>query len=296
MLVRTAYGIGESVSKDRGQTWSEAAPSAIAHTSARFFIRRLASNNLLLVKHGPIATATGRSLLTAYVSRDDGVTWLGGLLLDAREGVSYPDGQETADGLIRIVYDYNRTSDRQILMAFFREEDAVAGRAVSGAVLLRQTVSSFYPLAVNVNRGGVPLRQEAYGTWSTAAADAVLFETGAQIFSDHAYAVSELPAALQDALPTRNRARFLRLPMAGVHAVSCARSGVVYVLTPSSERNAFASQASTLEARGFERVRLPEVRLFGPAAACGFCTVFQKICAQGETLTFDAWAVPFYLK
>ena len=284
------------VSSDQGQTWSEVAPSAIAHTSARFFIRRLASGNLLLVKHGPIATATGRSLLTAYVSRDDGVTWLGGLLLDAREGVSYPDGQETVDGLIRIIYDYNRTSDRQILMVVFREEDAVVGRAVSGAVLLRQTVSSFYPLAVNVNRGGVPLRQEACGAWSTAAADAVLFETGAQIFSDRTYAVSELPAALQDALPTRNRARFLRLPMAGVHAVSCARSGVVYVLTPSPERNASASQTSTLETLGFERVRLPEVRLLGPSAASGFCTVFQKTCAQGETLTFDAWAVPFYLK
>lgn len=62
-------------------------------------------------------------------------------MLDERRGVSYPDGQQTADGLIRIVYDYNRTSDRQILMATFREEDVAAGKPVSKAVKLRQVVS-----------------------------------------------------------------------------------------------------------------------------------------------------------
>lgn len=60
MLVRTKYGIGESFSKDQGKTWSELRPSAIKHPSARFFIRRIDSGNLLLVKHGPIAVKTGR--------------------------------------------------------------------------------------------------------------------------------------------------------------------------------------------------------------------------------------------
>ena len=75
LLVRTKYGIGESVSTDRGATWPELKPSAIMHTSSRFFIRRLASGNLLLVKHGPIETKTARSHLTAYISKDDGHTW-----------------------------------------------------------------------------------------------------------------------------------------------------------------------------------------------------------------------------
>jgi hypothetical protein len=75
------------------------------------------------------------------VRRDDGRTWGGGLLLDERAGVSYPDGQEGPDGLIRIIYDYSRTGDQTILMAVFREEDAAAGAAVSGAVKLRQLVS-----------------------------------------------------------------------------------------------------------------------------------------------------------
>ena len=141
LLVRTRYGIGESVSNDRGKTWPELKPSAIQHPTSRFFIRRLVSGNLLLVKHGPIDTRTSRSHLTAFLSKDDGKTWSGGLLLDERNGVSYPDGDQSSDGLIRIIYDYHRTTDRNILMASFREEDVAAGRDASGMVKLRQLVS-----------------------------------------------------------------------------------------------------------------------------------------------------------
>ena len=89
----------------------------------------------------PIDEKTDRSQLTAFISKDDGRTWGGGLLLDERAGVSYPDGQEGPDGLIRIIYDFIRTDDQTILMAAFREEDAAAGAAVSGTVKLRQLVS-----------------------------------------------------------------------------------------------------------------------------------------------------------
>jgi hypothetical protein len=141
LLSRTKSGIFESVSADRGRTWPDMTPSALAHPSARFFITRLASGSLLLVKHGPVAQKTGRSHLTAFVSADDGKTWSGGLLLDERSGVSYPDGQQGADGVIRVIYDFDRTGARQILTASFREEDAAAGKPVSGAVRLRQQVS-----------------------------------------------------------------------------------------------------------------------------------------------------------
>ena len=93
LLVRTRYGIGESVSTDRGKTWPDLTPSGIEHPTSRFLVRRLVSGNLLLVKHGPLDTRTSRSHLTAYVSKDDGKTWSGGLMLDERQGVSYPDGQ-----------------------------------------------------------------------------------------------------------------------------------------------------------------------------------------------------------
>ena len=141
LLARTRYGIGESVSTDRGVSWPDLKPSTIAAPTARFFIRRLSSGNLLLVKHGPIAQRIGRSHLTAYLSTDDGKTWSGGLLLDERSGVSYPDGLQTADGIIHIIYDFSRTGSRHILMARFREGDVAAGKPVTGTVKRRQMVS-----------------------------------------------------------------------------------------------------------------------------------------------------------
>jgi predicted neuraminidase len=143
MLVRTRYGIGESVSTDRGLTWSPLMPSAVQHPSSRFFIRRLQSGNLLLVKHGPIGERTDRSRLTAYLSADDGRVWRGGLMLDERQGVSYPDGQQGEDGAIYIIYDYSRTGAREIQMARFTESDVLEGRAVSGAAALRRVVSRY---------------------------------------------------------------------------------------------------------------------------------------------------------
>lgn len=141
MLVRTTYGIGESISTDGGRTWPELRPSSIQHTTARFFIRRLNSGNLLLVKHGAIDKRIGRSHLTAFLSADDGASWTGGLLLDERNSVSYPDGQQAADGTIRIIYDFSRTGARHILMATFTEADVKAGKIVSKSGKLRQLVS-----------------------------------------------------------------------------------------------------------------------------------------------------------
>lgn len=126
MLVRTKYGIGESFSNDQGKSWSLLAPSSIQHPSARFFIQRLKSGNLLLVKHGPIGTRTGRSHLMAFISENDGNSWSKGLLLDERKGVSYPDGQQSEDGTIYIIYDYNRTTDKLIHVTTLTEEDILA--------------------------------------------------------------------------------------------------------------------------------------------------------------------------
>ena len=127
MLVRTTYGIGESISKDRGRSWTPLVPSRIQHPTARFFISRLHSGNLLLVKHGPVGMRTGRSHLMAFISKDDGYTWSRGLLLDERNGISYPDGQQTSDGTVYITYDFERRGSQEILMTGFREDDIVCG-------------------------------------------------------------------------------------------------------------------------------------------------------------------------
>lgn len=139
LLTRTGGGfLWESYSTDQGRSWGEPKASAIANPGSRFFIRRLASGNLLLVNHHKF---TGRSHLTAQISADDGATWGDGLLLDERKGVSYPDGVQDKDGLIWITYDRDRGGDGEILLAKFKEEDVVAGKSVSGAVSLKQVIS-----------------------------------------------------------------------------------------------------------------------------------------------------------
>lgn len=139
LLDRTSYGIGESFSFDEGKTWSELKPSGIAHTVSRFYIRRLQSGRLLLVKHGEITASHGRKRLMAHLSDDDGKTWQGGLMLEERE-CSYPDGTQGKDGMIYVIYDHERFRAKEILMAAFTEEDVAAGKIVSGKARLQQLV------------------------------------------------------------------------------------------------------------------------------------------------------------
>ena len=120
MLIRTGnagdlltpQGIAESFSTDRGVTWTAPRSSAIKHTASRFYIGRLQSGNLLLVKHSGIdvdLAAIGRKHrreLTAFISQDDGHSWSKGLMIDERVGCTYPDAQQAADGTIYLVWDY----------------------------------------------------------------------------------------------------------------------------------------------------------------------------------------------
>jgi len=137
MFLRTDYGIAETESFDKGRSWTSPEPSKLRHVSARIFVRRLASGRVLLVKHGELyKKPASRSHLTAYLSEDDCETWKGGLLLDERDGVSYPDGFQAPDGTVYIAYDRKRT-DGELLLAKFTEEDVLAGKAVSKKATLK---------------------------------------------------------------------------------------------------------------------------------------------------------------
>jgi len=150
MMIRSR-GLAESVSHDGGRTWSPVQRSELRHPTARFFLRRLQSGSLLLLKHGPLDERTRREKLMAFVSDDDGKSWQGGLMLDEREKVTYPDGVQAPDGTIYIIYDYNRTPDGAILMAAFTEQDARAGKAVSDQVRLRIEVDRLTEKSSPVN-------------------------------------------------------------------------------------------------------------------------------------------------
>ena len=140
MLVRVR-GIGQTVSYDLGKTWTPVERLKIPHPTTRFFVRRLKSGALLLVKHGSMAEKTRREKLVAFVSDDEGQTWQGGLMLDKREKVTYPDGVQAGDGTIYIIYDYNRTPNGAVFMAKFREADVRAGKIVTENARLRGEVA-----------------------------------------------------------------------------------------------------------------------------------------------------------
>ncbi len=124
MLARTKKGMSESTSADKGTSWTTPRTSTIQNVSARFFLRRLASGKLLLVKNGPTSVRLpNRTNLTAFLSDDDGKSWSHGLLIDDRASVSYPDGFQAPNGDIHILYDWNRHTDSEILHVKFTEAD-----------------------------------------------------------------------------------------------------------------------------------------------------------------------------
>jgi len=143
MYLRNKHGMTQAESHDEGATWTIPVVTPFSSASARFFLRKLESGNALLVRYNNTEHTQDRSHLTAFLSRDDGKTWEGGLLLDERQDVSYPDGYQDPDGIIRIQYDHHRECG-EILMASFTEEDVLAGRNISGKVRRRQPLIQSY--------------------------------------------------------------------------------------------------------------------------------------------------------
>lgn len=140
-------------SRDEGRTWTK--PFALAtmdNANARFQIQRLKSGNVLFVKHGLPAKGgkdgQGRTMLTAHLSSDEGLTWKGGLVLDPGIG-SYPDACQGPDGTIYVTHDVDRAGKAEIRFHRFTEEDVLAKRIVSARGKLGVLVMKAMSSAVN---------------------------------------------------------------------------------------------------------------------------------------------------
>ncbi|WP_138475483.1 sialidase family protein [Dyadobacter bucti] len=131
-LVRTKKGVYYSKSSDYGKNWSVLEPFTATGptTSSRFYIGKLQSGNLILI----LNNSTTRNNMTAFISKDGGKTWPHKLLLDSRDKVSYPDVDQTRDGVIHVTYDRDRSGAKDILYCRFKESDIVSGN--TGGIFL----------------------------------------------------------------------------------------------------------------------------------------------------------------
>ena len=127
MLIRTGDGVlWQSFSGDRGRSWGPASATAIVNPGSRFFIRRLASGRLLLIN---TPDPELRQRLVAYLSDPDGgdEVFGGGLELDERDKVSYPDAVQAPNGTIYAVHDRERYGRGEIILSVFTEDEILAG-------------------------------------------------------------------------------------------------------------------------------------------------------------------------
>ena len=61
--------------------------------------------------------------------------------MDERTGISYPDAAQDADGIIYLIYDFDRRGAKEILMARFTEKDVMAGMFCSPPAAARLLVN-----------------------------------------------------------------------------------------------------------------------------------------------------------
>lgn len=135
MFMRTCAGLREASSEDGGRTWSAVArPKGMDNPCARCQVRRLSSGNWLFVKHLSPPDSFNENLrigIVAYLSRDEGETWEGGLVLDDRPATTYPDVEEGPDGRIYVTHDFERGDAGEIILHIFSEGDVLARRFAS---------------------------------------------------------------------------------------------------------------------------------------------------------------------
>ncbi|MGM8362813.1 sialidase family protein [Flavobacterium sp. ARAG 55.4] len=97
------------------------------NAAVKFYIGRLMSGNILLVT----CNDKTRKNMTAFLSKDNGVTFPYKLLIDSRDKVSYPDVSQGKDGTIYLVYDRERNIAKEILFTKFTENNIINNQKVT---------------------------------------------------------------------------------------------------------------------------------------------------------------------
>lgn len=114
-LFRSTGDIGKishAVSKDNGQTWSEALPVDLPNPNAGFDCVKLKDGRIALIYN---QTPRGRTPLNIAVSNDDGKTWQMKVVLEDEPGeYSYPAIIQTADGMIHTTYTWKREKIKHV--------------------------------------------------------------------------------------------------------------------------------------------------------------------------------------
>lgn len=123
MLMRAQSGgfLWQSISRDRGQTWSPAVPSAIPNPSSLAQLLRLRDGRIALF-HNPSGGKVGkrgpRDPLAMWLSDDEMKTWSVKQNLAGGGQCAYPNALETDDGRLLVGYDRNRREARVIHVSF----------------------------------------------------------------------------------------------------------------------------------------------------------------------------------
>jgi len=98
--------ICQAISKDGGETWSEAKPTELPNPNSGIDAVHASNGDWYLVYNH---TKTGRSPLNLARSTDDGKTWKTVATLEEEAGeFSYPAIIQSADGQLHVTYTWNR--------------------------------------------------------------------------------------------------------------------------------------------------------------------------------------------
>ncbi len=282
MYIRTSVGIEKSYSYDKGYTWTDAVNANISKTVSRFYLSKLDSGNLILVYHNPPAKDGSRSYLTAAISTDDGQTWQGNLVLDERNGVSYPDGIQVEDGRIYVIYDRNRFTDMQILMAVITEEDIMAGSLVNPSSRLKVLVNNN-----GVAAPKVPEDLKNTGITPTDGGRVAILENGKTIFLNREGRVFRN-------LPTKFFGMCYVFSNLENSSARIDIPGDVYVFTKRDGATEYVSLHDKLTEQGFVRdTSVPPFKMFDQAGVED-TVVYHKYSNAGETISFGNWVVIAY--